>query len=346
MTSAVSATTSTVAESRRSWLFAPMPLGRVAVLRTLVYVFVFVDVWRWSDLVRSKGGLDLAFYQPLRIARLLPFIPEPTHLVVEACYWGLLILAPLAATSRLPRTIGTAVFLLYGQWMLIAMSYGKVDHDRFALLVALALLPTVGRARHGDRDESPAAGWAIRTTQMAVIATYFLAAWAKIRFGGLGWVTSGTLAWAILRRGTVYSNWLLDHPAILQISQFGIMAFEALSPLVFVVSERIRRLTIIGFYGFHLVTVMSLGISFAPHLVAMLSFFPLERLDPIRRLSTAVDRIRRAAPSAVEIPLGVGERALGGAAGHAVTVAGDPAVEGPADPLERTQAEESPHDTP
>lgn len=322
------------------WLFRSVPFARVAVLRTLVYAFVFVDVWRWSDLVRAKGGLDLDFYMPLRIARVFPFIPEPTHLVVECCYWGLLIVAPIAATSRLPRLVGPVVFLLYGQWMLIAMSYGKVDHDRFALLVALALLPTVGRARHGDMRPSQAAGWAIRMVQMAVIATYVLAAWAKIRFGGVEWLTSATLAWAILRRGTDFSNWLLDHPAVLQAAQFGIVAFEALSPVVFLVSERSRRRIIAGFYVFHLVTALSLTITFAPHLVAMTSFFPLEKLQPIRAARRISDRTRSSSDgSGLEIALGVGEGALGGAPGHPMPVASDPAVEGPEDPLDRPGGE-------
>src|SRR5699024_3955044 len=156
----------------------------------------------------------------------------------------------------------------------------------------------------------------------------FLAAWAKLRFGGLAWLTSGTLAWAVLRRGTGYSTWLLDHPLLLQISQFGIVAFEALSPLIFVVSERLRRLGSLGFYAFHLVTALSLGITFAPHLVVMMSFFPLEKLAPIRTVMSIFDR-RMPLDSAVGAPLGLGERALGGAARHAVTVPGDPTVDGP-----------------
>lgn len=321
------------------WLFRAVPLGRVAVLRTLVYVFVFVDVSRWSDQVRAKGALDLEFYQPLRIARLLPFLPEPTQLVVEVCFWGLLVLAPVAATGRLPRLLGGAVFLLYGQWMLIAFSYGKVDHDRFAFLLALALLPTVGRARHGDDRPSEAAGWAIRMVQLAVIATYFLAAWAKLRFGGIDWLTNATLAWAVQRRGTWFSTWLLAYPALLQVLQVGIVAFEALSPAVFVVGERWRRRLIAGFYAFHLVTALAITITFAPHLVAMAGFFPLERLRPV----VAARRwwFHRGDPSGVGLGLadggasGPGERALGGPAGHAVPVAGDPPVPEAGDPANR-----------
>ena len=76
-------------------------------------------------------------YQPLLIGRLLPF-PTPGPALVYGVFAGLLAAAAVAATGRLPRLAGTAVALLYLQWMLIAMSYGKVDHDRFGLLVALA----------------------------------------------------------------------------------------------------------------------------------------------------------------------------------------------------------------
>jgi hypothetical protein len=49
----------------------------------------------------------------------------------------------VGATGRAPRLLGWTIFVLYFEWMIIAMSYGKVDHDRFAFLVALAVLPTV-----------------------------------------------------------------------------------------------------------------------------------------------------------------------------------------------------------
>src|SRR5699024_3337754 len=124
--------------------------------------------------------------------------------------------------------------------------------------------------------------------------------------------------------------------------QVFIVVFEALSPLVFIMSERRRRLVILGFYGFHLVTALSLGITFAPHLVAMTSFFPLERLAPIRAVTRVWQQVRPwSRPSAVEVPLGVGERALGGAARHAVTVTRDPTVERAGEPLERSEGQDS-----
>ncbi len=275
------------------WLFAPVPLGRIAALRTLAYLFVVFDVLVYTPEAVAKAGVPTDLYLPLQVDRLLPLIPEPTALVVQTVFWGLLILAPLAATGRAPRLLGWLLFLLYFQWMLIDMSYGKVDHDRFAFLIALAVLPTVGAARHGDPRSSHGAGWAVRMVQLAVVATYFLAALAKLRFGGVEWLWGSTLTWAVVRRGTALAGWTLQVPWLLTAAQFGIVAFELISPLVFVVRERLRRWMVASFYLFHLVTWLAIGISFAPHLVAMSGFLPLERVRPLRWAAGLPARARR-----------------------------------------------------
>ncbi|GIG85569.1 hypothetical protein Pen02_05050 [Plantactinospora endophytica] len=271
------------------WLTEPVPLGRVAAFRTLVYLFVAADLLFFTPWIRDKASIPGELYQPLFVGRLLP-LPTPTPLLVNVLFWALLLAALAAATGRAPRALGWTVFLLYFEWMVIAMSYGKVDHDRFGFLVALAVLPTVGRARHGDRTESEAAGWALRVTQIAVVCTYFLAAWAKLRFGGLEWMTGSVLARAIIRRGTELADLIAQVPYLLIAAQFGIIAFELLSPVVFVVSPRWRQAVVAFFYSFHLVTVATITISFAPHLVAMTSFLALERLRPVERLRRLTGR--------------------------------------------------------
>ena len=84
-----------------------------------------------------------------------------------------------------------------------------------AAIVALAVLPTVGRVRFRDRRTSEAAGWAMTAVLVTVMLTYFLAAVAKIRFGGWDWPTGATLTRAVLRRGTPLSDWTLDVPYLL-----------------------------------------------------------------------------------------------------------------------------------
>jgi hypothetical protein len=273
------------------WLTEAVPRGRIAAFRTVVYLFVAADLVVFTPWVRAHADSPAELYKPLLIGRLLP-LPTPTPLLVHGIFWALLVLALAAASGRAPRALGWTVFLLYFEWMIIAMSYGKVDHDRFGLLVALAVLPTAGRARHGDPERTEAGGWALRVTQIAVVCTYFLAAWAKLRFGGIDWVTSSVLASAIIRRGTALADLIAPVPGLLIVAQVGIMAFELGSPAIFFLKPRWRLAAVGFFYSFHVVTFAMITISFAPHLAALSSFLPLEKVRPVVRARSAIARRR------------------------------------------------------
>jgi hypothetical protein len=262
------------------WLTEPVPRGRIAAFRTLIYLFVAADLVIFTPWVRNHASTPGDLYQPLLIGRLLR-LPVPTPLLVHAIFWLLIVLALAAATGRAPRLLGWTVFALYFEWMIIAMSYGKVDHDRVGLLVALAALPTVGRARHGDPERTEAGGWALRVTQIAVVCTYFLASWAKLRFGGIDWVTSSVLARAIVRRGTDFADLIAGVPYLLILAQLGIVMFELSSPAIFFLKPRWRNWAVAFFYSFHAVTFATITISFAPHLAAITSFLALEKVRPV-----------------------------------------------------------------
>jgi hypothetical protein len=242
------------------WLLQPVALARVAWLRTLLYLFVPLDVLVTTPWVAAHDTAPASLYAPLFVGRLLA--------------------AVLAATGRAPRLLGTAVFVLYFEWMLIAMSYGKVDHDRFAFLVALAVLPTVGAARHRDRIPSQAAGFAVRCITVAVVATYVLSVAAKHRFGGglPNWLESAVFVRAVLRRGTPLGDALLDVPGLLQMAQYGLVAMELCAPVLLVLTGRRLYLALTAYLLFHLGTYAAIAIVFLPHLVCFAAFLPLERL--------------------------------------------------------------------
>src|SRR5262245_6408818 len=244
------------------WLTEPVPRGRIAAFRTLVYLFVGGDLVVFTPWVRGHADVPGALYQPLLVGRLL-HLPTPSFGLVWGIFFALVACALAASTGRAPRALGWTVFILYFEWMIIAMSYGKVDHDRFAFLVALAVLPTAGAARHGDRTQTERGGWALRVTQVAVVATYFLASWAKLRFGGPGWMFGSVLARSIIRRGTWLTDMLTSAPQILIAAQIGIVAFEIFSPLIFFLKGRWRYAAVGYFYSFHLVTFLTITISFA-----------------------------------------------------------------------------------
>jgi hypothetical protein len=244
----------------------------------LFYAFIFIDVLVTTSWVAQHALVQGELYQPLFIGRLLN-LPVPTEAFVRVTQLLLLMSAAVALSQRLPRLAGGAVFFLYLEWMFIAMSYGKVDHDRVAFLVALAVLPTAGPARWGEREPSEAAGWALRCIQVAVVATYFLAAFAKLRFGGPGWVNGATLMRAVLRRGTVLAEPLKSNPWVLRLTQYFIMAFELASPLL-LTRGRLGRILLFAAVAFHAMTYATITIIFLPHVMCLLSFAPLERLDP------------------------------------------------------------------
>lgn len=267
------------------WLFDPVPRARAAWLRTAVYAFVWLDLLLLRPWVRDHGDLPGSLYEPLRIGRLL-HLPTPTPTFTTWVFVLLLVTSAVAATGRLPRLAGSAVFLLYAQWMVIAFSYGKVDHDRFGFLVALAVLPTVGAARHRDRTPDERAGWAVRCIQLAVVCTYLLAVLAKHRYGGgiLTWLDSTTLLRAVVRRGTFLADPLMDNPWTLHVAQYVLVLMELASPLL-LLRGRIGRWMLLGFVGFHAVTFACLTIAFWPHLVTLLAFVPLEGLGQLRGTS-------------------------------------------------------------
>lgn len=259
-----------------TWWFDPLPRRRVAWLRVALYAFVFLDVLWLRPWVGDNGLVPASQYHPLMIGRILP-LPTPTPLLVDVVKYSLLACAAVAATGRFVRLAGGLVFALYLEWMVIAFSYGKVDHDRVAYLVALAVLPTVGKIAWTDRTADEKAAWAIRCIQLAVVATYFLSAFAKLRFGGIDWVNGATLLRAVLRRGTDLADPLQEVPWVLRIGQWLIMIFELTSPLL-LARGRIGRLYLGSALLFHSITYVTIEIVFWPHVMCLLAFLPLERL--------------------------------------------------------------------
>ncbi len=128
-----------------------------------------------------------------------------------------------------------------------------------------------------DQRRSEAAGFALRAVQLAAVATYFLSAWAKIRFGGWDWVNSATMVRAVVRRGTPMAQWLLEVPWTLHWFQWVLFTAELTSPVIFLLSERWRRRIVAGWFVFHAMTYAAITIAFWPHLVMMLAFLPLEQ---------------------------------------------------------------------
>jgi len=265
----------------RAAVFEPTPAARVALLRIVIYGFTIGDLfWIVNDVFAHADG-SAALYRPLRI-RLWLHLPVPFHGYVHVLRWVIIIGCLLCASGRLPRRLGVLTGLVtaaaFTDWVSIGMSYSKIDHDHFALIVALWVLPTVGISRLRDRTRSEAAGWALLCIQIGCVAVYFLSALAKIRYGGWDWPTGSTFAWAMTRRGTGLGRMLLNPPWLLVVGQFAVMGMEFLSPALLFLRGRARYGFVVLLCCFHLGTYLTMKIHFLPLVVCLLAFLPLEQV--------------------------------------------------------------------
>jgi hypothetical protein len=269
-----------------NWFTPKIALARVAWLRTVLYLFVILDMHAFVRDTRLKGEHP-GLYQPLFLARLFE-LPKPSVANTTTLYVVLIVFCLIGASNRLPRLAGWVVAPAFTWWVLIGMSDGKVDHDHLALVVALWVLPTVAPNKnrkgsvYADQTTSEAAGWAIRCVQISVIATYFLSAVAKLRSAGwaLTWPGSAVLTWAIVRRPHPVGEWLLHHPWMLHVMQWVGIIGEFLSPLVLWLKGRWQLLGALFFLGFHVANTAILLIHFLPTVVCWLAFAPMERIVP------------------------------------------------------------------
>ena len=278
----------------RSFLVPSLPPARVAVLRVVVYLFTIVHIhWIANDPL-AHGDVPAMLYQPTLLRAWL-HLPAPTPVYVHVLEVVLVASALVAATGRLPRLSGGVCLLAFLDWQTNNFGYGKVDHDSFALLVALAVLPTVGTVRWHDREPDERAGWAVRMIQLAVVASYFLAALAKLRFGGLLWANGAVFTWAFSRRGTPLATAIASVPGLLHVGQWTLLLAELCSPVMLWLRGRWIWVAVMFWVGFHLVTYLAIGIHFLALAVCLLAFLPLERLLLWRELAP-LQRRERAVP--------------------------------------------------
>jgi hypothetical protein len=288
--------TATASEALRAWLAPSVPAARIAVLRVAVYLFAIVHIhWIANDPV-AHGDVPASLYQPTLLREWL-HMPAPSPVYVRVLQVVLVVSALVASTGRLPRLAGGVCLLAFLDWQTNNFGYGKVDHDSFALFVALAVLPTAGPASWRDRGRSERAGWAVRMIQLGVVASYFLAALSKLRFGGLLWANGAVFTWAFSRRGTPLAEAISSVPGLLRVGQWTILLAELVSPAMLWLRGRWIWLAVAFWCSFHLITYLAIGIHFLALAVCLLAFLPLERLLP-----TPAHRSPQARPSPTPTP--------------------------------------------
>lgn len=267
-----------------SWLFPAVPTQRLRRFRVAVYVVVLLDVFLFTPFPIAHGDVPASLYHQHLPVRDLLLLPQPSPIYVQVLRAVIVIGCLLAIWGKWPRAAGLVVALGMLDWVSNAFSYSKINHDHFALMVALFVLPAVASSGAGTAAAAKTAGWALRTVQIAVVATYFLAAISKIMDGGWGWASSAVLVWALSRRGTVFAEPLLSWPWLTYVFQWLSLVAELLSPVMLFLRGRLLHAAVAFWALFHLSTYLLLSIHFIPTAVCLLAFLPLERIGaPLTR---------------------------------------------------------------
>src|SRR3954447_11092757 len=240
------------------------------------------------------GDVPVAIYRPLLVRQLL-HLPPPSHLYVRVLFAVIVTSALVAAAGRLPRLAGFVCAFGMLDWLSNAMSYSKIDHDHFALVLTLFVLPTVGAARVTDTARDRAAGWAVRLVQMGAVAAYALSAWGQMRFGGWGRANAATRIGALSRRAHGPGPWLASQPPLTHAMQWVVLVVEFCSPLMLWLRGRGLAASLLFWCAFHPSTWVLLKIHFLPLAVCLLASAPLERLRHAGSWPARVRALRRAA---------------------------------------------------
>jgi hypothetical protein len=164
-----------------------------------------------------------------------------------------------------------------------AFSYGKVDHDRLTITVALAVLALTPRRGPGVEAWT---GWALRVVQVVFALAYPFSALVKLRTAGWDWANSAVFTRAIVRRGTDVGDLLVDSPWLLRAGQWAFLAFEVFGIVLLCRNTMLRAVALTGVLLLHAFTYATIGISFLPHTICIVAFFPLERLTRRGRATT------------------------------------------------------------
>jgi hypothetical protein len=281
---------------QRYWL-TPATAEHLALVRAIGYGLLFLIYLPLDD--RGWTQVSPVFWMPISAFRFLSGPPGNAALIgVLQILWKIsLLTSAIGLVSRASMATAAALgFFLLG----LPNCFGKIHHlDGFPvlLLTILALsrcsdaltvdgaLRSNREMRRGRQARTGASWqyrWPVRLAQTLFLLVFFAAGYAKLRNGGLAWMTAANMR-------SIWLGELLTHtpPTALGgllakstwLSQFAAVAtvIVELSALPALFVRRLRVLTLVGLFAMQVFIALMLGVYFTPHLVGYALFLPWER---------------------------------------------------------------------
>lgn len=183
---------------------APAPPTRLATLRMLIGAYGTVYLVVRSAYLLDMAALPDARFAPAGVLRFLD-APPPVWLVKAGIVAGVVLGVAFTLGWRYRVTGPTyAVLLLLlltfgNSWQLILHTENLLVLHTLVLGFAPAAVAWSFDARrdktgvHGQRGAAAGFGWPVRLMSLITVLTYALAGWAKVRHGGVDWITGDVL---------------------------------------------------------------------------------------------------------------------------------------------------------
>jgi hypothetical protein len=272
----------------RYW-FTPATAEYLALVRIVTYGLLLAIYLPLDD--RGWAQVSRVFWMPISVFHFLPGPPRDAALIgtLQVLWKASLFTSAIGLFSRFGRATAAALgFFLLG----LPNCFGKIHHlDGFPVLLlgilALsrcsdALSP--GRDLRGSREIPVSAQyrWPVRLSQTLFLLVFFAAGYAKLRNGGLAWMTAANMRSIWLGELFTHSpptglgGFLAPSAWLCQFAAVATVTLE-LSALPALFAGRLRALTLAGLLGLQILIALMLGVYFTPHLVGYALFLPWQR---------------------------------------------------------------------
>lgn len=282
-----------------AWFFGAVPAARIAWVRFGVGVYAFIYLVSRFGHLSSVTRFPAGSFAPVGLAS---WLDEPLGAFwVHAAYAATVALAPLFALGIGYRVTAPAFALLL-TWVLgYRHSFGMIFHTDNLLVLHVACLSVSGAAAsrlalpwraHGAAslcasEQQKRSGWVLRACCIMTVASYVVAACAKLRISGVEWALGDVLrehvAYDAIRKielGSIYSpigTWLVPHGWLFPPLAAFSLATELAAPLA-LLGTRPAAVWSIAAWLFHAGVLALMAIAFPYPLsgCAFLAFFPIE----------------------------------------------------------------------
>lgn len=274
---------------------APAPPARLGLLRIVIGGYALGYL-----LVRFPHLLGVARFDDPRFDPVGPlaWLPGP---VTPGAGQAVLVAAVVSGVAFVAgwrwRVTGPAFAVLFLAVTTYRNSWGQIFHvDNLPAmhLLLLAVSPAAdawsadAHRRGGEPGAgTPTHGWPVRLITLVTVLAYVVAGWAKVRNGGLSWVTGDVLrnhiAHDALRKSIVGGSWsslgtsALEHAWLFPPMAMLSLLVELGAPLALLRRPRLAWVTVAWLFHVGVLALMLIGFPYQLSGIAYASFFPIER---------------------------------------------------------------------